>query len=117
MTSDRMQRRIDAFLDEAEQGMVQGDWATVQDRARKVLLLDKANKDAQTFLAAAEEALRGGPLSPAPSTGSGQALCPERGKGAEGRPAGPLLLPNLPHRRNLRILSRFPPPSPRAATP
>jgi tetratricopeptide (TPR) repeat protein len=54
MASERVQRQIDRLLDEAEAAFDANDWATVAERARKVLLLDEQNEDAATFLAAAE---------------------------------------------------------------
>src|SRR5262245_36291645 len=57
MRSDRIQRRIDALLDEADQAVGQSNWALVRDRAENVLALDPANPDAQAFLEAADRAL------------------------------------------------------------
>ncbi|HXY94965.1 MAG TPA: serine/threonine-protein kinase, partial [Acidimicrobiia bacterium] len=53
MASERVQRQIDRLLDEAEAAFDANDWATLAERARKVLLLDEGNEDAATFLAAA----------------------------------------------------------------
>ena len=53
MLSDRVKRQIDRLLDEAEQAITQGDWATVSDQARSVLRLDPENADAMAYLAAA----------------------------------------------------------------
>ncbi len=74
MASERIQRRIDLLLDEADQALADGDWSVVRDRSNKVLALDPANGDALTFLAAAERAqgtsapLAGQPPAPAPTT-------------------------------------------------
>ena len=57
MASDRIQRQIDRFLDEAEEAVTQGDWSVAEDRARKVLALDPQNSDALTYVAAADRAL------------------------------------------------------------
>lgn len=57
MVSDRVQRRIEALLDEADLGIAHSDWSLVKDRARNVLALDPNNTDGSTFLAAAERAL------------------------------------------------------------
>jgi len=46
MASERIQRQIDRFLDEAEEAVTQGDWDAVADRAGKVLALDPENSDA-----------------------------------------------------------------------
>ncbi len=74
MASERIQRRIDLLLDEADQGLADGDGSVVRDRSNKVLALDPANGDALTFLAAAERAqgtsapLAGQPPVPGPTT-------------------------------------------------
>jgi len=57
MASERVQRRIDILLDEADQAIAQSDWSVVRDRAQNVLALDPDNGDAATFLAAADRAL------------------------------------------------------------
>ena len=57
MASERIQRRIDILLDEADQAVAQTDWTVVRDRAQNVLALDPTNGDAITFLAAADRAL------------------------------------------------------------
>ena len=57
MASERVQRRIDILLDEADQAIAQSDWFVVRDRAQNVLALDPDNSDAATFLAAADRAL------------------------------------------------------------
>ncbi len=65
MASERVQRQIDALLDEAEVAIKQSNWALVRDRAQNVLALDPGSGDAQAYLAAADRALsdRGsGPL-------------------------------------------------------
>ena len=75
MASERIQRRIDSLLDEADQALVEGDWPAVRDRSQKVLALDPENKDALTFHAAAERAqgsvgsAASQPTAPAPATG------------------------------------------------
>ena len=57
MASDRIQRRIDRLLDEADQAVDQRDWAVVKDRAQQVLTFDPEHPEALAFLAAAERAL------------------------------------------------------------
>ena len=57
MASERIQRRIDLLLDEADQALADGDWPVVRDRSGKVLTLDPDNTDAATYIAAAERAL------------------------------------------------------------
>jgi len=53
MPSDRIQRRIEAFLDQAEEASDANDWALVADKARAVLAIDEANDDALAFLSMA----------------------------------------------------------------
>ena len=65
MASERVQRRIDIPLDEADQAIAQSDWSVVRDRAQNVLALDPDNGDAATFLAAADRALASGGQPPA----------------------------------------------------
>lgn len=57
MASERVQRQIDRFLDNAEAAMAQFDWETVRHCAQAVLAISPDNSDAATFLAAAERAL------------------------------------------------------------
>ncbi len=54
MVSERIQRRIDILLDEADEAVAKSDWDGVRDRAQNVLRLDPENKDALSYLAAAE---------------------------------------------------------------
>ncbi|MSQ15644.1 MAG: serine/threonine protein kinase, partial [Dehalococcoidia bacterium] len=61
MTSERVQRQIDGFLDEAEAAMANSDWSLVRDRCDKVLRLDSENPDALAYLAAANKDL--GPVT------------------------------------------------------
>ena len=65
MASERLQRRIDILLDEADQAIAQSDWSVVRDRAQNVLALDPDNGDAATFLAAADRALASSGQPPA----------------------------------------------------
>ena len=50
MPSERMQRRVDAFLDEADEAASAGAWQQVAEKARAVLAIDPANDDARAFL-------------------------------------------------------------------
>jgi len=70
MASERIQRRIDSLLDEADQAIAKEDWPTVASRVRSVLAIDPENSDAVAYLAAAERALAGStpPTTIAPST-------------------------------------------------
>ncbi|MSQ15636.1 MAG: hypothetical protein EXR50_07220, partial [Dehalococcoidia bacterium] len=54
MTSERIQRKIDSLLDDAEQAINNSDWALVLDRAKQVLTMDPDNGDGLFYLAAAE---------------------------------------------------------------
>lgn len=54
MPSERVQRQINRFLDEAEAAIAKSDWPTVRTKANADLRLDPQNADALTFLAAAE---------------------------------------------------------------
>ena len=74
MASERIQRRIERLLDEADLALDQGDWVLVTDRAGKVAALDPDNSDAKTFLAAANRALDGQQI--APVLPSGQSATP-----------------------------------------
>ncbi len=57
MVSERIQRRIDRLMDQAEEAMERLDWNSVRDCAKAVLGLDAANNDANAFLASAEQVL------------------------------------------------------------
>jgi class 3 adenylate cyclase len=62
MPSERIQRRIDRLLDEAEAAADQDDWHEVRRLSDQVLRLDHENEDARTFLEAADH--DSGALSP-----------------------------------------------------
>ena len=47
MVSDRIRRRIELLLDEADQAVVAGDWPAVRAPAEKVLAFDPENAEAQ----------------------------------------------------------------------
>jgi len=59
MATERIQRRIDLLLDEADQAVANSEWELVLDRAKNVLAFDPENQDALAFLTAAERALGG----------------------------------------------------------
>ena len=65
MASERIQRRIDSLLDEADAAIKQHRWGVVHDRAESVLAIDPENADAITYLASADRAL-GSTQSPSP---------------------------------------------------
>ena len=60
MTSERVQRRIDGLLDQAEEAVVARDWSAVDEIARSVLAVDSENSDARAFLAMAAPHVGGG---------------------------------------------------------
>ena len=57
MASERIQRRIDTLLDEADQAISRSDWESVRDHAKVALGLDPENTDALAFLASVEQVL------------------------------------------------------------
>jgi class 3 adenylate cyclase len=57
MTSERIQRRIDSLLDEADAAVGDGEWERVRERARDVLAFAPDNAEARAFLEAAERRL------------------------------------------------------------
>jgi uncharacterized RDD family membrane protein YckC len=57
MPTERMQRRIDALLYQAEAASDAGNWREVTERAAAVLGLDEENRDAQDLLRMGEAAL------------------------------------------------------------
>lgn len=75
MPSERVQRRIDRLLDQAEEALEALDWSRAQEIAGAVLVVDPENEDAKSFLAMAEHNLgesdSGSPGPPLPS-GEGQ---------------------------------------------
>ena len=50
MASERMQRRIERLLDQADDAVDADDWLLVASRARAVLAIDAGNEDATAFL-------------------------------------------------------------------
>ena len=50
MPSERIQRRIDKLLDQAEHAADELDWALVRDLADRVLKLDDGNSDAADLI-------------------------------------------------------------------
>jgi hypothetical protein len=61
MPSERIQRRIDSLLDQAEQAADQEDWETSTKRAREALALDPECEDARVLIRAAEGMLGSSP--------------------------------------------------------
>lgn len=54
MPSERIQRRIDALLDQADTAVDAPEWSLVAEKARAVLAMDPENEDAPPLLRAAE---------------------------------------------------------------
>jgi eukaryotic-like serine/threonine-protein kinase len=54
MPSERVQRRIDKLLDQAEEFADAQDWGSVRDTALSVLAVSSGNEDAKSFLAMAK---------------------------------------------------------------
>ncbi len=65
MASERIQRQIDRLLDEAEAAIAQHSWTVARDRAQSVLAIDPDNRDALTYIAAAERGLGSSSVPPA----------------------------------------------------
>jgi len=55
MVSERLQRRIDHLLDQAEEAADREDWGTSATRAKEALAYDDANEDAKAILSVAEK--------------------------------------------------------------
>ncbi len=72
VTSERIQRRIEGLLDQAEEAADRQDWQTSADRAREAIALDADNADAAALLAAAERMVG----APSDTTASAAASAP-----------------------------------------
>ena len=59
MVSERIKRRIETLLDQADEAVAARDWTRARDRAQEVLAFDPNNEEASAFLAASERALAG----------------------------------------------------------
>ena len=57
MVSERVQRRIDRLLDQADEALEKQDWGKAAEISRVVLSMDAGNADAATYLAAVETAI------------------------------------------------------------
>jgi hypothetical protein len=76
MATERLQRRINTLLDEADDAIANSDWELVLNRAQNVVALDPENPDALALIAAAERALGASaatsveriPVDPSPHT-------------------------------------------------
>jgi hypothetical protein len=56
MASERMRRRIDRLLDEADSAADRHEWDIVRRLSQDVLLIDESNEDAQEFVKLADRA-------------------------------------------------------------
>src|SRR5947209_3195565 len=54
MATERMRRRLEALLDEADAAVTLGNWQSVAEKARAALAIEADNGDALTFLKMAE---------------------------------------------------------------
>ena len=69
MASERVQRRIERLLDEADEAVSRYDWEAVRQAARAVLRFDPENSDASAYLAAADQdSAVDGVVAPSPTT-------------------------------------------------
>ena len=57
MLSERVQRRIQALLDDADAALAERDWQAALESARVALGLDPENQDAKSFVEAAQQGL------------------------------------------------------------
>ncbi len=77
MASDRIQRRIDQLLDEADEAVTALNWDVVRARAEAVLAFEPENPDALSYFAAAE---RTQAISARTGTESSAPISPQDGK-------------------------------------
>ena len=56
MPSERIQKRIDDLLNQADDAASSRDWSSVHELAEAVLAVDPENGDATSFIAMAERA-------------------------------------------------------------
>jgi len=77
MTSDRIQRNIERLLDEADQAFAARDWQRLRNCSQDVLSLDTENREARSFLTAAERNLRQVPSASTPPSPGPPGLQPE----------------------------------------
>ena len=57
MATERLRRRIEQLLDEAEEAISQHDWEMVRGHAQSVLALDPENPDGLALIEAAARAV------------------------------------------------------------
>jgi class 3 adenylate cyclase len=88
VVSERIQRRIDALLDEADGAFAARDWARLRDLADDVLKLDPENGDAPVYARAAQQGLGEG--RPAASVSENAPAAPESASRSASNRAAPL---------------------------
>lgn len=84
MTSERMQRRIDRLLDDAEEAADQHDWDRVLECVRGVLAVDPENQDAVSLRTMAEAAADEPPVVSDESSGTQRPTASEAGRPRRG---------------------------------
>ncbi len=57
MPSERLQRRIDSLLAQADEAIEKFDWGLVRERAQAALIIDPENAEALAYLTTAERGL------------------------------------------------------------
>ncbi len=81
MVSERMRRRLEALLDEADAAVSSRDWPAVGEQARAALAIDPDNADALTFLRMAESNVER--LTSSPAGAPEAASAPEPARAAQ----------------------------------
>ncbi|MCH7735301.1 MAG: hypothetical protein IH961_08830, partial [Chloroflexi bacterium] len=66
MPSERIQKRIDSLLDEADAAAESGDWQAVKERAQRVLVADPDNDDARVLIEMADVGAADQAVEPTP---------------------------------------------------
>jgi len=112
MTSERVQRRIERQLDQAEEAADEFDWARVEAISRSVLAVDAENADAMAFMAMAGPHLTGAtegevPLPTGEDKGGREGSQPESRVGADGDPPRGDQLSTSTRRGKLAIPTSF----------
>ena len=79
MPAERVQRRIDELLDQAELAIRELDWSRVRETSLSILAADAENEDAATFLAMAD------PHVLPSEAGTGRGAAGPRGRWPRGR--------------------------------
>ena len=83
MLTERQQRQVDRFLDEAEAALAAHDWPRARVAAEAVLALDPSNVDGIAFLTVVDRAVQVGAASAGSATASASDDAPGEPGGAE----------------------------------